>query len=492
MPGLELFSRGKVRDTFRLADGLLLPVATDGISIFDFVLNALVPMKGVILNAMNHFWLKYLAGFGFDTHFVAAGADIDKYLPEPLRNNTDLQSRAIVVKELKMADYEFVFRTCLTGSGLTAYKESGQVCGHKLPPGLQDGDELPCILDTPTTKAEAGHDEPVLANSVRGLFPELNYRLCHIVQIAKTYAEKRGIKLADTKFEGDGTKVVLGDEVLTPDSSRFWDLREWQESRKPDKGRKAPSSLDKQLVREWGKSMGIHQFDPKKPADVEAVHAMVVPDEIIRQTAQTYRYIFWRLTGMTIEQYLRDVMKVQVPELPPKNVLIICGSDADMPDVKLALDNPVVKANITKHVISCHRNPMEVMDLIKSFERADRLKKTLQRIGPVVEDSRQRFDVIIGVGSKALALPGVIDAWAHHFKWNVRVAGVALGEPGSRALLAAQLAIEELPGQPVIINEMTGQAYTGSSGLRELLWRVDNGELPPLKPRKEKLVQLNV
>lgn len=472
--GLDLISRGKVRDTYRLKNNRLLVVATDSISIFDFVLNALVPMKGVILNAMNHFWLKYLAGFGFETHFVAAGADIDSYLPESLHGNADLQSRAMVVQELDMAPYEFIFRICLTGSGLAAYKQNSRVCGHRLPSGLQDGDELPYILDTPTTKAEEGHDEHVSAGSVSAAYPGANYRMINMVQIAKAYAESRGIKLADTKFEGSLDK--LGDEVLTPDSSRFWDLREWRESRKPREDRKAPSSLDKELVRIWGKSMGINKLDPKNPNDVAAVHALDVPVRVIAQTMQTYRYIFWRLTGKTIEQYLREEMKVQVLERPPKNVLIICGSDADLPGVKTVCNDllPVplpAKLNITVHIASCHRNPMDLQNLIYNL---------------------QGVDVVIGVGSKALALPGVIDAWMHYFEKNIRVAGVALGEKGSKALMAARLSIEELPSQPVVINEMTGQAYTGYEGLYELLERIDKGELPPAKPRKEAPVQMNV
>ncbi len=201
LSGLELVSRGKVRDTYRLPDNHLLVVATDAISIFDFVLNALVPEKGIILNAMNHFWLKYLENFGFETHFVAVGADIDKYLPATLRNDVNLQSRAMVVQELKMAKFEFIFRVCLTGSVVAKYNETGLVYGHKLPKGLQDGDQLPCILDTPTTKAENGHDEPVSPKDVRDAFPADAYLLNTIVEIASSFVESRGIKLADTKFE---------------------------------------------------------------------------------------------------------------------------------------------------------------------------------------------------------------------------------------------------------------------------------------------------
>ncbi len=214
--------------------------------------------------------------------------------------------------------------------------------------------------------------------------------------------------------------------------------------------------------------MGINKLDPKEPDDVEKVHDMVVPKETIAQTTQVYRYIFWRLTGKTIDQYLRDVLDVRVLKKQKRGIAIICGSESDLPDIK-SVCGP--RENIRLNVVSCHRNPEELVDLVRDM---------------------QGVDVIIGVGGKALALPGVIDAWAHHFKKNIRVAGVALGEEGSNELLAAQLSIEELPSQPVIVDEFTGRAYVGSSGLRKLIQRIDEGELPPAKPRKEKPVRLNI
>jgi AIR carboxylase len=159
-------------------------------------------------------------------------------------------------------------------------------------------------------------------------------------------------------------------------------------------------------------------------------------------------------------------------DITRKKVIIICGSETDLPQVKEVCSDSTIKAKIVVHIMSCHRNPRELKDFI--FNRL------------------QEGDMVICVGSKALALPGVVDAWAHCFNKNIRVAGVALGETDSKALLAAQLSIDELPGQPVIMNEMTGQVYTGPSGLRELLHRVDNGEFPPPKPRKEKPAQMDV
>jgi phosphoribosylaminoimidazole-succinocarboxamide synthase len=471
LPGLELVSRGKVRDTYCLQNNRLLVVATDGISIFDFVLNAKVPLKGVILSAMNHFWLNYLADFGFKTHFEAAGAAIDRYLPGELRDNVDLQSRAMVVDKLEMAKYEFIFRICLTGSGLKAYNETGEVCGHKLPRGLQDGDELPYILDTPTDKAEEGHDEHVSAALVREKFPSATYRMINIIQIAVRFAKSRGIQLADTKFEGSADE--LGDEVLTPDSSRFWDLREWNESRKPAQGRRAPSSLDKQLVREWGKGVKIDKYDPEKPEDVEKVHALEVPESVINQTTQIYRYIFWRLTGGTIERYLQEVLNVQVPERPAKKIAIVCGSESDLPIVMSLIQKIDPKfAKVNVHIMSCHRNPNETAEYAKN--------------------GCLDADVVLCAGSKAFQLPGVIDAFAYAAGKNVRVMGVALGESASKALKAAQLSIEEIPGTPVIMDEVSGEVYAGEGGLCDAIYRIMHGELPPVRPRKAKPVQMNV
>ncbi len=318
LQGLKLRSRGKVRDTYELGNGLLLVVATDAISIFDFVLNALIPMKGYVLTAMSHFNFKMLADEGIPTHFVAAGAGIDEYFPEGFRGNTDLQARSMVVVDLAMSPFEAVFREYLTGSGLKDYLRDGIVCGHRLPPGLHDGSKLDQIIDTPTTKAEVGHDEPLDAEAIRKQYPleiELGFRIFRIIS---KYARKRGCIFADTKFEfgrdANGV-VVLGDEVGTPDSSRFWLLREWaalQASSKP----KAPTPYDKQAVRNWGIERGIDpgskMFDPAKPQDVDTVHLMTVPDDVIQLATDTYRYIFWLLTGRRIDEYLRDELGVEI------------------------------------------------------------------------------------------------------------------------------------------------------------------------------------
>jgi phosphoribosylaminoimidazole-succinocarboxamide synthase len=474
LEGLKLEGRGKVRDTYGLSPEELLSLATDGISIFDFVLNATVPLKGIILNAMNHFWSRHLRQFEIDTHLVAVGPQIDRHLPTNLRGNVDLQCRASVISKMRMAPVEFIYRSVLTGSAVSSYKQTGTVCGHKLPAGLQDGDALPCILDTPTTKAEEGHDENMFYMDVRSERPQQTITGLQIFQICSNYCESRGIKLADTKFEF-GVNGRIGDEICTPDSSRFWEYKAWLEGRKPKEGRKAPPPYDKQLVRAWGIEQGINKKKPEDPEDVAWVHSLQVPQGLIGATTQTYRYIFWRLTGLTIEDYLRYDMGIEVPARAVPKITIIAGSESDLPVIKDVLgrlailhglsDNPKV------HVMSCHRNPHETMDFA---------------------GKRPDTDVIICAGSKALALPGVMDAFAHaSYAGDIPVIGVALGQPGSRELLAAQLSIEELPGAPVIMDEIAGHCYTGADGLAQALIRVVLGELPPARPRQAKPVKMN-
>jgi phosphoribosylaminoimidazole-succinocarboxamide synthase len=477
LPGLKLLNRGKVRDLYLLPCGFLLMVATDAISIFDFVLNALIPQKGIILTAISVFWFKTLEKFGIKHHMVAFGSGIDEYLPEELRGNVDLQSRALVVKNLDMVDdREFIVRGCLTGSGLEKYDETGVVCGHVLPKGLQDGDKLPFPLDTPSSKAKVGHDEHVDAAETQAKYPLQTYLALRIFAIMAMIAEKVGIVLADAKFEfaKNGT---LADEIGTPDSSRFWAWLEWIASRAVATGRKACTSMDKEFARTWGKIMGINdkkKFDPKKPEDVAKVHAMVVPAEVIRKTWLIYRYIFWRLTGHTIERYLRAVMHVNVPMPDARRVLVICGSKTDLPQVQRVCEEYTAdQLGIQVDVMSCHRNPLELMEFAEQLQA-------------------KKWDMLVCTGAKWLELPGDTAAWMNFYEKDIRVAGVALGKPGTEARLAAVLAIKQLPGNPVIMNEITGEVYAGETGLRELLNRVVEGEFLPPKPQEQKGPEKNV
>lgn len=477
LDGLKLLSRGKVRDSYELPNGKRLVVATDGISALDYVLNAVIPMKGIVLNSMTVFWLKMLERHGVNHHMIAFGAGIDQYLPEELRGNIDLQSRAMVVENLSMFKAEFVIRGHLTGSAVKPYQETGIVCGHKLPLGLQDGDELTPTLFTPTTKEEEGHDKPVPAEEIIRIHPLASRLAVEIFKIAYEYAKERGIIIADTKFEfGDRTdlETILGDEVLTPDSSRFWPYDEWIEGRKPETGRKAPSSFDKEPIRRWLKQeiakwlkdhSGVEKMDPEIREHVDAVQSLVIPPHLIKQTTQGYKYIFWRLVGQNINDFRREVLGINLPKEFPKTALVVCGSETDLPLVQdicsLCNENSL---HITIDIMSCHRNPQEVMEMARVA----------------------RPDLVICAGGKAFALPGVFDAWAHYFGNDVPVAGVALGEDGSKSLEAAILSIDEIPGQPVIMDEITGNPYIGGEGLESLLKRLINGEFPPQKSRKKK------
>ena len=468
LEGLPLLHRGKVRDTYGLQDGNILIVATDSISIFDFELNAQVPMKGIILNALSVYWCRLLETHGIKTHLIADGSRIDQYLPEHLRNNCDLQARAIVAKKFDMAPIEFIIRGCLTGSGLKAYNKTGEICGIKLPEGLGDGDKLPFPLDTPTTKALSGHDVHLDAEDIRMRYPEQTDLALKVFKLAQKFADDRGLVFADTKFEFsmDGT---LCDEVLTPDSSRIWDKMDWLMTRK---AKKAPQSNDKEIVRAWGKTLGIDKLDPEDPDDVAYVHSLEVPGDIIWNTAAAYRYVFWRLAGITIERFLRNFLYVDYP-VRGKKIIIVCGSESDLGVVKAALNGGSnCPAEISVHVMSCHRNPREVMEFAEKLPDG--------------------IDIIIGVGGKAFALPGILDSWVRHFGKKVRIGGVALGDPNSESFLAAKLSITEIPEKPVVLEEFTGEAYVGSQGLRELISRVCDGEIPPLKARTDKPAKMDI
>jgi phosphoribosylaminoimidazole-succinocarboxamide synthase len=493
LEGLELLSRGKVRDSYRLPSGKRLVVATDGISALDFVLNAIIPQKGICLNVATVFWLKYLEQFGIKHHMIACGADIDSWLPVHLQNNLDLQSRAMVVEDLRILDTEFVYRACLTGSALAPYRETGMVCGHKLPPGLQDGDELPRMLFTPTTKAQEGHDLHVTAEEIMAKHPDQAKLGLLILRLAYDYAKAHGIVLADTKFEISADNT-LSDEVLTPDSSRYWPYDVWLAGRKEEK-RKAPPSFDKEPIRTWLKAKiaewvtahsaelaswieklanpKINGFDPEIPECVDVVHGFEMPESLIKQTTQGYCYIDWRLIGKTVDRFRSEDMGIQLPAPKPKRVAMVCGSESDKPIVMGLISKIDPKfAMVDLHIMSCDRNPNETADFGKRG----------------ILD----YDVIVCNGSKALRLPSFVDAFAHAAGKDVPVIGVALGAPGSEELLAAQLCIKQIPSQPVIMDEITGKPYTGEAGLCDVLHRIIHGELPPRKPRKEAPVQMNV
>lgn len=483
LPGLKLIHRGKVRDTYVLDSGygLLLVVATDGLSIFDFVLDTLVPEKGAILTATNHFWIKKLEkDLDIKTHFVAAGRNIDQFLPEELQGNRDLQSRAMVVRKLHMDPIEYINRACLTGSGLTGYKETGTVCGHQLQLGLQDGDELLTVIDTPTTKADVGHDEPLDAALVREQYPEGTALAHKTFGYIRDYAKSRGIVVADGKSElgRDSNGVYrIGDEVGTPDACRFWELATWRTGRLLEQ-RKAPPPYDKQLVRQWGIEQSINKLDPSNPEHVAQVHAMHIPPNLTEATTKTYRYIFWRLTGMRLEQYQREMMGITVED-KPRRLTIVFGSENDLNRVGMELGclarghyDFAFYGRPQVHILSCHRNPDELFDFACTV------------------NCRARMDeVIVAAGGKAFALPGMLKTL---LRPDIPVIGVAFGALGSRALDAAQLSISELPDQSVVMDEENGGVYTNNTGFLGALERAAHGEFPPPKRKADKQAQFDI
>jgi phosphoribosylaminoimidazole-succinocarboxamide synthase len=246
-PELTLHARGKVRDLYSL-NGQLLFVATDRISAFDYVLATGIPEKGRVLTQLSLFWFDFLKDV-VKNHLVTA--NVDQY-PAPLRKYADdLRGRSMLVSKAQMMDIECVARGYLSGSGWKEYQQTGAVCGIKLPAGLKESDKLPEPIFTPATKALSGHDENISIEEMakrtgKDLAEKLRDLTLKIYKTAADYAAGRGIIIADTKFEFGHTAqgLILADEVLTPDSSRFWPADKYQPG-------KAQESFDKQFVRDY-------------------------------------------------------------------------------------------------------------------------------------------------------------------------------------------------------------------------------------------------
>jgi phosphoribosylaminoimidazole-succinocarboxamide synthase len=271
---------GKVRDLYRVGDGRLLMVASDRISAYDFVLETPIPDKGVLLTRMSLWWFDRLADL-VPNHVLSTDVP------------AEVAGRAVVCEELAMYPVECVARGYLTGSGLADYRATGAVCGVPLPDGLVDGSRLEAPIFTPATKAALGdHDENVSYDAVVALVgadraAELRSLTLAVYARAEEVARGRGIVLADTKLEfgarADGT-TVLADEVLTPDSSRFWPAEEWQPGR-------AQPSYDKQFVRDWltSPASGWDRTSGEPPPPL--------PDEVVERTRAKYVEAYERLTG---------------------------------------------------------------------------------------------------------------------------------------------------------------------------------------------------
>jgi phosphoribosylaminoimidazole-succinocarboxamide synthase len=281
---IPLLGRGKVRDLYAI-DGSLLLVATDRISAFDHVLGSGIPDKGKILTQISLFWFNLLGDL-VPNHIIAA--DVEEY-PEVLRPYRDqLEGRSMLVKRADMFPVECVARGYLAGSGWKEYQASRTVCGIDLPAGLKDGSQLPEPIFTPASKSQDGmHDENISYAAVEKIVgaaeaAELKRLTLAIYEKANAHAESRGLILADTKFEFGKTSegVILADEVLTPDSSRFWDQKTW----KPGG---AQPSFDKQFVRDYLEEIGWNKQAP----------APALPEEVVERTRAKYLEAFRRLTG---------------------------------------------------------------------------------------------------------------------------------------------------------------------------------------------------
>jgi phosphoribosylaminoimidazole-succinocarboxamide synthase len=283
LEGVERHGRGKVRDVYRVGDRLLI-IATDRISAFDYILATGIPDKGRVLTQLSIFWFDFLKDLT-PNHFLTAR--VEDY-PEPLQQFRDqLEGRAMLVKRANMIEIECVARGYISGSGWKEYQQSGTVCGIQLPAGLRESDRLPEPIFTPATKAQNGHDENISFEQAAALIGEdLAKRVrdltLAIYSRAARYAETRGIIIADTKFEFGfvGDELVLGDEVLTPDSSRFWPLDTYSPG--------GPQfSFDKQFVRDYLESIHWNKQPP----------APALPVEVAEKTSEKYRQAYSVITG---------------------------------------------------------------------------------------------------------------------------------------------------------------------------------------------------
>jgi len=284
LPGLPPPRRGKVRDVYDLGEKLLI-VATDRISAFDVVLSPGIPDKGVLLTRLSNFWFRKFAGV-VANHLLETDA---ARFPAPLEAQRGLLAgRSVLVKKCRVVPFECVARGFLVGSGWKDYRATGEVCGHRLPPGLREADRLAEPIFTPATKAETGHDLNIpistMADAVGAeLAAKLKELTLGIYARAAAYAESRGIILADTKFEfglDDDGGLVWIDEALTPDSSRFWPREGWRPGG-------SPPSYDKQYLRDWLERSG---WDKKPPAPV-------LPSDVVAGTYGRYVEAYEKLTG---------------------------------------------------------------------------------------------------------------------------------------------------------------------------------------------------
>jgi phosphoribosylaminoimidazole-succinocarboxamide synthase len=287
-PNLELFASGKVRDVYRVGNDRLLFIATDRISAFDYVLATGIPHKGRVLTQISMFWFDFLKQT-VANHLVTA--DVNNYPAEVRPYSDKLRGRSMLVQRAEMFPVECVVRGYLSGSGWKEYKVAGSVCGIKLPPGLKESDKLPEPIFTPATKATSGHDENISFEEMCKLVdPEEAKQLrdlsIAIYTKAADYARSKGIIIADTKFEFGKTAagITLADEVLTPDSSRFWPAELYSPGM-------SQQSFDKQYVRDYLEEIRWNKQPP----------APALPAEVARKTSEKYVEAYRQLTGRRLD-----------------------------------------------------------------------------------------------------------------------------------------------------------------------------------------------
>jgi phosphoribosylaminoimidazole-succinocarboxamide synthase len=284
LSGFSLIHRGKVRDVYQVNDKQLLLVATDRISAFDCVIPTPIPFKGEVLTTLSRFWFTRL-GHLTEHHLITGNFD---KMPAVIRQNEDLRGRSMLVKKTKVFPVECVVRGYLAGSGWKDYQTTGKICGHDLPKGLREADRLPQTIFTPATKAATGHDENITELEFVSLLgaetaTRLSTLALKLYQEASEYALTRGIIIADTKFEfgqDENGNILLIDEVLTPDSSRFWSRTNYSPG-------SSPPSFDKQFVRDYLETLDWNKQPP----------APALPTEIVESTTARYLEAFKILTG---------------------------------------------------------------------------------------------------------------------------------------------------------------------------------------------------
>lgn len=288
LPDLKLHSSGKVRDIYQLDDERLLFIATDRISAFDYILATGIPHKGRVLTQISLFWFDFLSDV-VPNHLVSA--EVDRY-PQTVQKYADqLRGRSMLVQRAEMFPVECVVRGYISGSAWKEYKATGKVCGIELPAGLKESDAFPQAIFTPATKAATGHDENISFEHMckivgEGTASELRDLSLKIYRKAAAYARQRGIIIADTKFEFGRTLrgITLADEVLTPDSSRFWPADKYEPGRSQE-------SYDKQYVRDYLEQIRWNKQPP----------APALPPEIARRTSEKYLEAYAQLTGRKLD-----------------------------------------------------------------------------------------------------------------------------------------------------------------------------------------------